>query len=146
MSEQQTETPQFCAAEEWHRDGRGHWAMRACRNALHAELRECSHAFGPWKLGIESPFSRLTAVEEERDELKAYANAKDAELRRAYLHATADTTHLESQLTLLQQERRELLTLLAEATNGWGCHAKRDAEHEEIHRLHKARARFEERP
>jgi hypothetical protein len=39
-----------CLAEQWHRDGRGLWAMRACINkAKHSQ----SHVFHRWTYNVD---------------------------------------------------------------------------------------------
>jgi hypothetical protein len=41
--------PERCKAEEWQRDGRGLWAMRACR---HFYQHSTPHDFEPWRYNV----------------------------------------------------------------------------------------------
>lgn len=46
------EETKMCLAEEWVRDGRGLWAMRACQYyAKHGK----SHSFGSWRYNVQPP-------------------------------------------------------------------------------------------
>lgn len=54
-------------------------------------------------------------------------------LQQAHLSEKGNAEHAEAAL----QEARRLRVLAKEATNGWGCYAKRDVEHTEIARLHR---------
>jgi hypothetical protein len=60
-----------CAAGEWHRDGRGLWAMRRCQE--HIKQR---HIFGPWQYHVQPPSSErveygtwqpIETAEDEKD-------------------------------------------------------------------------------
>jgi hypothetical protein len=43
-----------CLAEEWHRDGRGLWAMRACINkAKHGGRIGGAHVFSAWRYNVQ---------------------------------------------------------------------------------------------
>jgi hypothetical protein len=45
-----------CLAEEWHRDGRGLWAMRACINkAKHGGRIGGAHVFSAWRYNVHPP-------------------------------------------------------------------------------------------
>jgi hypothetical protein len=41
-----------CLAQEWQRDGRGLWAMRACR---HYYQHNTPHDFEPWRYNVQPP-------------------------------------------------------------------------------------------
>jgi hypothetical protein len=57
-------TPNMCLAQEWHRDGRGLWAMRSCEYYTgHGK----AHAFGSWKLDVQPPESDEIAFLRTRD-------------------------------------------------------------------------------
>jgi hypothetical protein len=44
---------------------------------------------------------------------------------------------LAAEVRRLREERTTALTLATFATNGWGCHARTNKEHDEIARLHR---------
>src|SRR6185436_10186562 len=64
-----------CPAEEWHRDGRGLWAMRSCRFAFKHTAR---HEFTSWQYYKQAPEpSELSAL---RTRLRAMEGAQDDKL------------------------------------------------------------------
>jgi hypothetical protein len=42
----------MCLAQEWQRDGRGLWAMRACQ---YYGGHTVGHAFGSWRYNVKPP-------------------------------------------------------------------------------------------
>jgi hypothetical protein len=50
----------MCLAEEWQRDGRGLWAMRACR---YYEKHGKPHDFGSWRYNVQPPAALPRAPE-----------------------------------------------------------------------------------
>jgi hypothetical protein len=50
MSENEIER---CLAGEWHRDGRGLWAMRQC--VWSRDVRHPRHEFGAWQYYVQPP-------------------------------------------------------------------------------------------
>lgn len=42
----------ICKAEEWHRDGRGLWAMRSC---ISHDGHKSAHTFEPWRYNVALP-------------------------------------------------------------------------------------------
>jgi hypothetical protein len=58
-----TTQPRRCKAEEWHRDGRGLWAMRACvRDTQHGGR----HEFGVWRYNVNPALRAPSGVPEDR--------------------------------------------------------------------------------
>lgn len=61
----------ICVAEEWHRDGRGLWAMRRC---ISHQGHDSSHTFEPWRYDVDPPQSRSqTKAERDRKALLSAA-------------------------------------------------------------------------
>ena len=48
-----------CLAEEWHRDGRGLWAMRVCHGSARHGGR---HLFGAWRYNVGERPARTAAA------------------------------------------------------------------------------------
>jgi hypothetical protein len=56
-----------CPAEEWHRDGRGLWAVRRCRN-WHTQ-KGSPHSFTQWEYNAQPP--GLTEQSRQQEALRA---------------------------------------------------------------------------
>ena len=77
---------QQCKAEEWQRDGRGLWAMRACIN--HPEHGE-RHVFSAWRynvkppsVGAVDPHATSTGTQSPREESSSSSRAIVEETKR----------------------------------------------------------------
>lgn len=69
----------ICKAEEWHRDGRGLWAMRSC---ISHDGHKSSHTFEPWRYNVVLPAMQGGIVTPDNPEIIQRLTA----IRRALTH------------------------------------------------------------
>jgi hypothetical protein len=77
-------------AEEWQRDGRGLWAMRACRFAF---KHSSQHEFTSWKYNVQPPAAAL--LTEQSRQLEALMRIAKEATNGWACHAKGKAEHAE---------------------------------------------------
>jgi hypothetical protein len=110
-------TPDMCLAQEWHRDGRGLWAMRSCQYYTgHGK----AHAFGSWKYNVEPQALDVDGGHSEHPSPTTPANPKDDPSNKADVGVGEAGARLRAEVTTLKDAAD---TLAASLSDGDQLHA-----------------------